>query len=139
MKEKSVTQILFKFSCSQSSQMSIVAGLAFNTKTGQFKDCPLYSPEELGSVVDIFNTIERFDHRKPSNGGLARKVLQFLWRDSESPLQLIGPYFELESGVSTRALHSIVRDVVRSFHCFGLHTHIICCDGASAGFRVLGF
>jgi hypothetical protein len=112
--------------------MSIVAGLAFSTSTGRFKGVALPSIEAIGSVTDVFEHISDWDtSQKLENSVLASKVLQFLWRDACSSLQLIGPFYELpESGVSVKQLHVIVRDVVRAFHCLGIYTRVISCDGA---------
>jgi hypothetical protein len=108
--------------------MSVVAGLTFSTQTGRFRGSTLRSEEALSSLVDVFDDLSKFDN---CNGGLTEKVLQFLWRDDSSSMQIIGPFFEFsKSDVSTSELHIITRDVVRAFHCFGLKTRIISCDGS---------
>jgi hypothetical protein len=116
-----------------SIQMATVAGLSFSTQTGRLRGIALPSLQAIGSVADVFSNIDKCEINGNSPiRGLSTKVLQFIWRDDASRLQLIGPYYEFgSSGASVNELHVVVRDVVRAFHCFGLQTHVIGCDGGA--------
>jgi hypothetical protein len=49
-------------------------------------------------------------------------MLQFLWRDMTSDVDVIGPYFTLSSTIESQSLYSVVTYTMLAFSKYGFNT-----------------
>ena len=49
-------------------------------------------------------------------------ILQFLWRDLTSPLDIVGPYFTCPKTIESKFVISCVFETIKLFHLYGLNT-----------------
>ena len=64
-------------------------------------------------------------------------VIQFLWKELTSDLDIIGPYLTYPATVDTRFLHSIVTCTILVFTHFGFGVRALFCDGASTNLSLM--
>ena len=64
-------------------------------------------------------------------------VIQFLWRDLSSELDVIGPYFTVSSTMESKILHSMVTKTMLTFVQYGFSVRALLCDGASSNLTLL--
>ena len=63
-------------------------------------------------------------------------MLQFLWRDIVSNVDIIGPYYS-EDGLDHKFIMPCVMETMHLFYVFGFDTVLLICDGASANLKFL--
>ena len=89
------------------------------------------SEDELKVLHDVYSTAVQPGSQKASY------IVQFLWRDLTSGFDLIGPYFPIESSMSSSVLQELITLRLKAFSSYGVKVAILLCDGASSNLTVL--
>lgn len=89
------------------------------------------SEDELKVLHDVYSTAVQPGSQKASY------IVQFLWRDLTSGFDLIGPYFPVESSMSSNVLQELIMLCLKALSSYGFKVSILLCDGASSNLTVL--
>ena len=90
------------------------------------------SEEELKVLQDVvYSTAVQTGSQKASY------IVQFLWRDLTSGFDLIGPYFPVESSMSSNVLQELIMLCLEALSSYGFKVSILLWDGESSNLTVL--
>lgn len=90
------------------------------------------SAEELKVLQDVvYSTAVQTGSQKASY------IVQFLWRDLTSGFDLIGPYFLVESSMSSNVLQELIMLCLEALSSYGFKVSILLWDGESSNLTVL--
>ena len=89
------------------------------------------SEDELKVLHDVYGTAVQPGSQKASY------IVQFLWRDLTSGFDLIGPYFPIESSMTSSVLQELIMLCLKALTSYGFKVSILLCDGASSNLTVL--
>lgn len=89
------------------------------------------SEDELKVLHDVYSTAVQPGSQKASY------IVQFLWRDLTSGFDLIGPYFPIESSMTSSVLQELIMLCLKALTSYGFKVSILLCDGASSNLTVL--
>ena len=88
------------------------------------------SEDELKVLHDVYSTAVQPGSQKASY------IVQFLGRDT-SGFDLIGPYFPVESSMSSNVLQELIMLCLKALSSYGFKVSILLCDGAPSNLTVL--
>ena len=74
-------------------------------------------PQDTSSLQDLYLTLDEKQGKKQ-----ATYVLQTLWRDLTSDLDIIGPYYTSDGPFSAKFMVSCVFDALRKFHIYSFQS-----------------
>jgi len=89
------------------------------------------SEDELKVLHDVYSTTVQPGSQKASH------IVQFLWWDLTSGFDLIGPYFPVESSMTSTVLQELIMLCLKALTSYGFKVSILLCDGASSNLTVL--
>lgn len=89
------------------------------------------SEEELKVLQDVYSTAVKPGSQKASY------IVQFLRRHLTSGFDLIGPYFPVESSMSSNVLQELIMLCLEALSSYGFKVSILLWDGASSNLTVL--
>lgn len=89
------------------------------------------SEDELKVLHDVYSTAVQPGSQKASF------IVQFLWRDFTSGFDLIGPYFPVDSSMSSSVLEELIMLCLKALSSYGFKVSILLCDEASSNLTVL--
>ena len=112
-------------------EVKVTANVYWNAKANKFMGHTL-SHEDISTLHDVYQQLDTESKTKK-----ASYVLQFLWRDIVSNVDIIGPYYTSEDGLDHKFIMSCVMETMHLFYIFDLDTVLLICDGASANLKLL--
>ena len=89
------------------------------------------SEDELKVLHDVYSEAVQPGPQKASY------IVQFLWQDLTSGFDLIGPYFPVESSMTSHVLQEFIMLCLKALTSYGFKISILLCDGASSNLTVL--
>lgn len=89
------------------------------------------SEDELKVLHDVYSTAVQPGSQKASY------IVQFLWWDLTFGFDLIGPYFPIESSMTSSVLQELIMLCLKALTSYGFKVSILSCDGASLYLTVL--
>ena len=108
----------------------VTASIYWNAKSNKFIGHAL-TYEDMSTMHDIYREL---DDKKAVK---ASYILQFLWRDISSNVDIIGPYYTSEAGLDNKFIMACVFEAIHFFYLFGFKVVLLICDGASANLKLL--
>ena len=112
-------------------EVKVTANIYWNAKSNKFIGHAL-SAEDMASMHDVYIQLDQNDKSEK-----ASYILQFLWRDISSNVDVIGPYYTSQKGLDNKFMMACVLETIHLFFLFGFHTVLLICDGASANLKLL--
>jgi hypothetical protein len=91
----------------------------------------LCAQDDLASMRDVF---KRLDDDEDPGASDPQYVLQFLWRDEDTNLDVIGPWFPWKKNVSALETSILFWKVVKAFSQVNMQTHAVIFDGSSINY-----
>ena len=98
--------------------------VAYNTKSCEIQGYVM-SKEDLPFLHDVFSAFDDVSSQKTNY------IVQFLWRDLTSSLDMIGPCFTSAKQVDCGFILEQLTSTIQSLSQFGFRALAIVCDGAS--------
>ena len=89
------------------------------------------SRDELKVLHDVYGTAVQPGSQKASC------IVQFLWWDLTSGFDLIGPYFPIESSLTSTVLQELIMLCLKALTGYGFKVSVLLCDEASSNLKVL--
>ena len=107
-------------------EVKVTANIYWNAKSNKFIG-HARSAEDMAFMHDVYQQLDQNDKSEK-----ASYILQFLWRDISSDVDVIGPYYTSKKGLDNKFMMACVLETIHLFFLFGFHTVLLICDGASA-------
>ena len=104
----------------------MTANVYWNAKANKFIVHAL-SHEDMSTLHDVYQQLDT-----EANTKKAFYVLQFLWRDIVSNVDIIGPYYTSRDSLEHKFIMSCVMETIHLFYMFDFDTVLLICVGASA-------
>ena len=90
------------------------------------------SSAEMASLHDVYEGLDNEEECHKTE-----YILQFLWHDLTSAIDIVGPYFTLSGSFEAQQLNSFVTKTMLLFVQHGFCIHGLLCDGASSNLALL--
>ena len=112
-------------------EVKVTSDIYWNAKSNKFIGHAL-SPEDMSSMHDVYQQLD-----ENSKSEKASYILQFLWRDISSDVDVIGPYYTSQKGLDNKFIMACLLETIHLLFSFGFNTVLLICDGASANLKLL--
>lgn len=112
-------------------EVKVGVKVQYHAKAGRFLGLAM-SLDELGSLHDVYQQLQP-DHRSQTTS----YILQYLWRDTASDFDIIGPYFTSAGSLKAKFVLATLYEVMYAFHSYGFKVKATLCDGASVNLCVI--
>ena len=112
-------------------EVKVTAKIYWNAKSNKFIGHAL-THDDMSSLHDIYQELSEDDKTKK-----ASYILQFLWRDVVTNVDIIGPYYTSQEGLDHKFIMSCVMETMHLFYLYDFQVVLLICDGASANLKLL--
>ena len=112
-------------------EVKVTANINWNAKSNKCIGYAL-THDDMASLHDIYQELSKDDKTKK-----ASYILQFLWRDVVTNVDIIGPYYTSQEGLDHKFIMSCVMETMHLFYMYDFHVVLLTCDGASANLKLL--
>ena len=112
-------------------EVKVTANIYWNAKSNKFIGHAL-THDDMASLHDIYQELSEDEKTKK-----ASYILQFLWRDIVTNVDIIGPYYTSQECFDHKFIMSCVMENLHLFYMYDFHVVLLICDGASANLKLL--
>ena len=109
----------------------MTANIYWNAKSNKFIGHAL-THDDMAGLHDIYQELNEDTKTKK-----ASYILQFLWRDVVTNVDIIGPYYTSQEGLDHKFMMSCVMETMHLFYMYDFQVVLLICDGASANLKLL--
>ena len=109
----------------------MTANIYWNAKSNKFIGHAL-THDDMAGLHDIYQELNEDTKTKK-----ASYILQFLWRDVVTNVDIIGPYYTSQEGLDHKFMMSCVMETMHLFYMYNFQVVLLICDGASANLKLL--
>ena len=88
--------------------------------------------EDLASLTDVYQLLDPDCRSKQTT-----YILQFLWHDLTSSIDVVGPYFTSSGPLENKFILSCVLESIKAFHLYGFRTFALVCDATAPNVSVI--
>ena len=89
------------------------------------------SVDDLQNLTDLYRSINSSDESSST------RILQVLWLDRTSGMDIPGPFYPSPSGMSHTQIVACIRDAIETFHFVGFTTSLVILDGAQSNLTAI--
>ena len=104
-------------------EVKVAAGVHWSSRDDSIVGFAMTS-QDMSTLQDLYQSIDLSDE--------TTYVLQTLWRDLTSDLDITGPYYTSDGPFDAKFMLACVLDTMRKFHMYGFKVCLLICDGASS-------